>query len=129
MSLKLQELVLLGLLSASIHWIIARSLIMRWFWGRTRGWLAKLLACPACSGWWISIGLGALGLLPVQVSTTFGPNTLPNLALAVLLAGASGTFLTPVFEAVLLWGLAVSGIPLDPPAPPEPEELCARSEG
>lgn len=94
--MDLQQLVLLGILSSSIHWIIARSKIAKPLWSRAKGWLADLLACPACFGFWIGIflGLGGVQPYPGYVSVT-----------AVL-----AVFLTPVFEGALLWGLEVSSM-------------------
>ena len=106
LKIQLDALLTLGMLSAAVHWLVARSTIMQWFWSRMRGSMAKLLACPACSGWWISIGLGWLGIHPVVA---------PWVWLSAVLAGLLGIVLTPVFEALLLWGLAVSAIPQ--PAP------------
>lgn len=99
MTVDIAQLVVLGLLTASTHWLIARSEIARPLWSRTTGWLGALLRCPACSGWWIGLGLGAAGLHPVG-SGLF----------AWLMTGVLGTILTPIFESVLLWGLANSAI-------------------
>jgi hypothetical protein len=104
--IQLDSLLVLGMLSAAVHWFVARSLVMKWFWSRARGWLEKLLVCPACSGWWISLGFGALGVRPVVATWVW---------LSVALAGVLGIILTPVFEGLLLWGLAVSAI--EKPAP------------
>jgi hypothetical protein len=104
--IQLDMLVVLGILSAALHWFVARSRAMQWFWSRMQGRIGALLACPACSGWWISLGLGLLGVQPVVA-----PWVWPS----AILAGLLGIVLTPVFEALLLWGLAVSAIPQ--PAP------------
>jgi hypothetical protein len=88
----------LALSTAAIHWIIARSTIMRWFWDAV--WLPtfldELLACTACSGFWLGLGLGALGLRPFDTG---------HLWLDVLAAGGWNVVGMPVVEGVLLWGL------------------------
>jgi len=93
----------LGILTSSIHWIVARSEIMRPFWGlnwlpdgRVRGFLDGLLSCPACSGFWLGLGLGAAGLQPITVDF---------LPIDVLCSGLIAVWCTPVFEGVLLRGL------------------------
>jgi hypothetical protein len=90
------SLVLLGLLGSSIHWIVARSHIMRPFWGSPRlpMFLRNLLACAACSGFWLGLGLGSLGVRPASSGLA-----------GVLLSGLLGVFVVPVFEGALLWGL------------------------
>jgi hypothetical protein len=94
--MSLDALVLLGLLSAVIHWLIARANITHWFWGSPRlpTFLQHLLACAACSGFWIGLGLGIVGIQPIASGL-----------LGVLASGLLGVFTTPVFEGVLLWGL------------------------
>jgi hypothetical protein len=106
MRFDLNQLVLLGLLSASIHWIMARARITKRFW--SLGWwpvyggrsllaqlfVAKLLACAACSGFWIGLGLGYAGVRPIGAGW-----------LAVVASGLAGVLVTPVFEGALLWGL------------------------
>jgi hypothetical protein len=101
----LNQLVALGVLAASVHWIVARASVTRFFWSLAwwpeRGWLsvaksfvADLLACAACSGFWIGLGLGLAGVRPVGSGW-----------LSVLASGLVGVLTTPVFEGVLLWGL------------------------
>lgn len=108
MRLNLEHLVILGLLCASLHWLVARSLIFEWFWSRVTGWGQRLLSCPACSGFWIALGLGAAGLRPV---TGLGWLEIPA-------AGVLGIYLTPVVEGTLLWGLKRSSMDAEggPPA-------------
>jgi hypothetical protein len=112
MRLDLEALVLLGFLCSSIHWIVARSWITMPLWSRARGIFAKLLACASCTGFWLGLGLGAAGLRPVVSSWP----------IEILGAGLLGVFVTPVFEAVMLWGLAMTAIesenPNQPPSPP-----------
>lgn len=74
---------------------------MQWFWGRLKGGPAALLACPACSGFWIGLTLAVV----------LRPATSGTLWLDVLVNGFAGLYLTPVAEGVLLWGLATSEIP------------------
>ena len=109
-TINVGNLVLLGVVSASIHWLLARSYIFEWFWGRLRGFVEKLVTCAACSGFWIGIALGLGGVRPIQ-----------DVAWWAQIAGAGffGLWLTPVFEAVLLWGLSESQVLHFPsPAPP-----------
>jgi hypothetical protein len=99
--MKLDALLLLGLLSAAIHWIVARSKIMQWFWASPRlpVFVRELLECPACSGFWIGLGLGLAGVLPAGSGL-----------LGVLYSGLLGVLVTPVVEGVLLWGLSATKI-------------------
>jgi hypothetical protein len=107
----MRDLLVLGLLTASTHWLVARSEIARPLWSRARGWLAKLLACAGCSGWWLGLGYGALGLRPVSHGWR-----------GILVAGILGTILTPIFEALLIWGLDETAISVDGTVPePSPE--------
>jgi len=100
MHVDFAQLIALGLGTTALHWLIARAYILRWFWSRAHGMLARLLACAACSGFWLGLGLGAAGLRPVQAHP----------AIAILAAGVLGVVLTPIFEAVMLWGLDRSAI-------------------
>src|SRR3990167_9222418 len=100
MRLNLEHLVLLALLAGPLHWIVARSSITKPFWSRASGLADSLLRCAACSGVWIGLGFSALGVRPVT-----GPLVVEHLAAAVL-----GALLTPVVEAVLLWGIAMSAV-------------------
>lgn len=104
MLINWNNLVLLALLSTAIHWFVARSTIMHWFWRRAKGWFAKLLACPACSGFWLGCGLGYMGIQAVD-----GGNVVAEL----LINGAVALVLTPMVEAVFLLGLNASAIPLE----------------
>lgn len=99
------QLVLLGILTASIHWIAARASITKFFWSLNwwpeRGWgsvaksyVADLLACAACSGFWAGLGLGIAGVRPIGSGW-----------LSVLGSGLAGVLVTPVVEGILLWGL------------------------
>ena len=103
MSFAWSTLATLAILSATIHWIAARATIMRWFWGATwlPAWLDALLACPACSGFWLGLALGLAGLRPLATGHVW---------LDVLAAGLAGVWGTPVTEGVLLWGLDRSAI-------------------
>ena len=104
MLLETNELVALGLLTGTTHWIVARSEIARPLWSRARGWFAKLLACPACSGFWLGLGYGAAGITPLAV----GQSTFDIVA-----AGVLGVFTAPVAQAILLWALSVTALPTD----------------
>jgi hypothetical protein len=106
MQFNTDQLVLLGILTASLHWLIARASITKPFWD-FRWWptrfpvvtviglaLSMLLACASCSGFWIGLGFGIAGVRPIGEGV-----------LGVLASGCAGILLTPVFEGVLLWGL------------------------
>jgi hypothetical protein len=110
MILDLNALVVLGLLAATIHWIVARAKITRWFWslgwwpapgsiasGLVKELFAGLLACAACSGFWIGLGLGRVGVQPIGHGVV-----------GVLCSGLLGVVVTPVVEGVLLWGLSAT---------------------
>jgi hypothetical protein len=147
MILNLNALAILGLLSAVIHYVVARSKAMEWFWSlrwwpalrcqrcggrfiktrcdgrwRTahacpavgqqltieglplirdliRDFAAGLLACSACSGFWIGLGLGLAGVRP-----------LGHGLIGVICSGLLGVVSTPVVEGVLLWGLRATKI-------------------
>jgi hypothetical protein len=92
---------MLGLLAASIHWIVARARVTRGFWGALwlPGFLSELLACAACSGFWIGLALGVAGIQPIGHGFV-----------GVLLSGLLGVVATPVVEGVLLWGLSATKI-------------------
>jgi hypothetical protein len=101
MRLDLNTLATLGLFSAVIHWLVARARITRGFWGATwlPGWLSELLACAACSGFWIGLGLGLAGVRPLGYGL-----------IGVICSGLLGVVSTPVVEGVLLWGLRATKI-------------------
>lgn len=88
----------LAALAGTLHWIIARAKITKWFWGAA--WLPsffhELLSCPACSGFWLGLGLGFAGARPLATGHTW---------LDIAAAGVAGVLGTPVAQAVLLWGL------------------------
>lgn len=100
LTLDLEQLTIFGLLLASIHWLVARAEITRWFWSRVPGPIDALLRCPACSGFWLGAGLSPI------VHPISGSAWPQHLVLSCLL----GTFVTPVFEAVMLWGLERSAV-------------------
>jgi hypothetical protein len=112
MQIDLTQLVLLGVLSASLHWLIGRSEIARPLWSRAPGFLGRLLACAGCSGFWLSGIAWTLGVRVVALDARHG-----GLALGMVL----GVFVTPVFESVLLWGLRESAIEPEPDVAPPPE--------
>lgn len=101
MTVKLDDLLVLGILSAAIHWLIGRSEIAKPLWSRATGFWSRLLSCPACSGWWIGLGLGAAGLRPWLTGWV---------VLDIVDSAVMAMWLTPVFEAILLWGLDGSRI-------------------
>lgn len=99
MTIDLSQLFVLGLLCASTHWLIARSAVAKPLWSRARGFLAALLRCPACSGFWLGLGCVIIGLRPLGNGFVAGLTT-------VILAA----ILTPVFEGLMIWGLRESAI-------------------
>ena len=101
MTLDLHQLLLLGLLSTSVHWLVARSRVAQPLWSRARGLAGELLRCPACSGWWLGLALGALGCRPVGAQHRWAE---------VVLAGLLAVVVTPVVETVFLLGLQHSAI-------------------
>jgi hypothetical protein len=98
---SLTQLFFLGVLCAGAHWILGRSEIARPVWSRARGALAALLACAGCSGFWLGMLLALIGLRPFCTGW---------LVADTIAGGVLGTFVTPVFEGVLLWGLDRSAI-------------------
>lgn len=108
------QLVELGIILSSLHWLLARSRIMEPFWSRTTGWVARLLVCPACSGFWLGLAVPPLNGNGWEWR-------------ARLIQGFLGIWLTPIFEAALLWGLALSAIELD--EEPQPTEGSPGSSG
>ncbi len=111
LTLDVHQLVLLGLLSTAVHWIVGRSKVGRPLWSRAGGWFGALLACPACSGWWIGLGLGMAGLKPVGGLPHIGYDVA-----TIIVAGLLAVVITPVFEGIMLWGLERSAIPEEPAA-------------
>lgn len=104
MTIDFAQMLALGLLSASLHWIIARSKITKPLWSRAPGLLGDLLRCPACSGFWLGMALEAIGVRPLGGVRLF---------FAVLLTGVLGAALTPIFQAVMLWSLERTAIEED----------------
>ena len=101
----------LGLLTATLHWVFARSKIAEPFWklgwlpeGRVREFLDGLLSCPACSGFWLGLGLGAVGVRPMVTGYAW---------LDVVCAGLAGVYTTPVCQGVMLWGLRATTLSVD----------------
>lgn len=101
MSLNFQHVIILAILSAVLHWIFTRAEITRPLWSKLPPFLDKLARCPACSGYWIGWALGLAGVSPVD-----GFSWPASAALTALFA----VFLTPVTEAIMLWGLEHSAI-------------------
>jgi hypothetical protein len=93
----------LAILAAALHWLVARASITKPVWDAI--WLPEridsLLKCPACSGFWIGLGLGVAGIRPMATGHTW---------VDVLVSGALAMYGTPVAEAVMLWGLDRSKI-------------------
>ena len=107
MTLDLTQLFLLGLLTSTTHWLIARSEIAKPLWSRAHGWLGKLLACAGCSGFWLGGLFGGSGAAMPVLSTG---DLVVDVFAQTTFGALFGVFLTPVFEAVLLWGLRESAI-------------------
>ncbi len=93
----------LAVLSAAVHWLVGRAEITKPVWDAI--WLpariGNLLRCPACSGFWIGLGLGGVGVRPIVTGYWW---------VDVLAAGITAMYTTPVAEAVMLWGLERSRI-------------------
>jgi len=107
LELDIQQLLLLGLFCAALHWLLARAEITRFAWSRAPRWLDKLLRCPACSGWWLGTALGwTRWVTPVSVCSDSWLARAGESASTGLLA----IVLTPVLEALLLWGLERSAV-------------------
>jgi len=129
MTINFHQLALLALLGTAIHWLVARSQIMKWFWDLrwwpvkgTKRWppltsepifettpcirntlrelFSDLLACAACAGFWLGLVLG-IRIHPLHL----GPWWLDWLG-----AGLAGVVTVPILEGVLLWGLKASHI-------------------
>lgn len=103
MQLDASLLALLGLLTAAIHWLVARSAIARPLWSRATGWVDQLLRCVGCCAWWLGLALGAAGLRPVYSGW--------GRVADVLAAGLAAVAVAPVAEALILWGLGMSAMP------------------
>jgi hypothetical protein len=93
----------LWLFATAFHWTVARSTIMRWFWGASwlPSFLSELLECPACSGFWLGCALALIGLRPFTTGYAI---------LDIGVAGLLALLGVPVVEAILLWGLDRSAI-------------------
>ncbi len=108
MTLDLTQLVLFAIITTSLHWLIARSEIAKPLWSRTKGVLAKLLACPACSGFWLGGLVAGTGWV---VPVTFVDESVRDIwSLHAGIGAILGVFVTPVFEGLMLWGLERSAI-------------------
>lgn len=52
------RLVAFALVCTACYYLLARAELTRWFWGTLdRTWCGKLLRCPACTGFWLGLGL------------------------------------------------------------------------
>jgi ammonia channel protein AmtB len=101
LTLNFQHLVLLGIVTSTLHWLLARSKVAEPLWSRTTGQLDALLRCPSCSGFWLGLAAGTAGICPVEgTAKIYG----------VFAAGLLAMFITPIFESWLLWGLEHSRI-------------------
>ena len=103
MTFSWSVLTTLTILTGTLHWLMARAEITKWFWGSILmpKFLDSLLRCPACSGFWLGLGLGSLGVRPLVTGHAW---------IDVLAAGTAGLYGTPIAEAVLLWALDRSKI-------------------
>lgn len=101
MTISLHQLFFLGLLTASAHWLVARSKIAAPLWSRASGWFDQLLRCPACSGFWLGLALWFGGIHVVSARYRL---------IEIAANGLFALFLTPIFEGALLWGLRESAI-------------------
>lgn len=101
MTVDFPQLFIFGVLCAVLHWLAGRAEITKPLWSRAPGPLDRALRCPACSGFWLGLGLGLLGLRPVLIGHAFTD---------VLLTGLLGIFATPIFETGFLFALQRSRI-------------------
>lgn len=118
MTIDFHQLALLALLATALHWLVARSQIMRWFWN-LRWWpvarndygealppsalrelFSDLLACAACSGFWLGLVIG-LRVHPLHL----GPWWLDWFG-----AGLAGVVTVPILEGALIWSLRTTHI-------------------
>lgn len=109
MTVDLHQLVFLGLLTSSIHWIGARSEIARPLWSRYPRWLQKLSRCAACSGWWLGLLASMVGVHAVAAHYR---------VVEIVAGGLAGVFVTPIFEGAMMWGLRESAIEEEHPEQP-----------
>lgn len=131
MTIDFNQLALLALLGTSIHWLFARSAIMKWFWDlrwwprariahlsegtptrvisqdngllvpKLANFVYTLLACTACAGFWLGIAGGLIGMRPLEL----GPGWVN-----VISSGLAGIVTVPILEGLLVWGLRTTRI-------------------
>lgn len=116
MTIHLEQLFVLGVISTAVHWLIARSDIARPFWSRTSGWFEKLLRCPACSGFWLGSFITWGGVHPFGDALALGAPWWLWIVKSQL-AGLAAMVLTPIFEGVMVWGLRTSALAGEAPQP------------
>ena len=110
----MQALLAFGLIITFAYYLLARASLTRPLWSRYRGRLASLMACPACSGFWLGLAfshwcpsLSVNWYDNVPVETPF------EWAVGFLLSGLVGGALCGILYGALHWGLAVSSIEED----------------
>jgi hypothetical protein len=54
-------LALYPLICVAIFYLGSQALIMEWLWSRYPPRLDAFMSCPACTGFWLGLGCGALG--------------------------------------------------------------------
>lgn len=114
----ISDLLTLGVAGAAAHFLLYRALVTRWLWSRYPHRLDAFVACSACTGFWVGLGIGfywrwsgtdALGLHA----------DLPALPVA---AGAATMVVSPAVAWVQIAALERLGVPETETAPIEPTE-------
>lgn len=103
-SVRFDVLLIFSVLATALHWTVARAEITAPLWSRAHGWLGALLRCPACSGFWLGLGLYTCRVRPITFEA-FGWG--PEMAMH----GFLGLFVTPILEALFVTTLAIAAIP------------------
>lgn len=91
-----------------LYYIGARAEVTRFAWERYPDRLDKLARCPACSGFWIGLAVGARWDFPSW--TMHGPDILPYWVTAMLWGGVWGLLLTPVGMWILKRALEATSV-------------------
>lgn len=92
------NVLLLVSLVAAAFYLGDRALITSWLWSRYPRWLAAQRSCPACAGFWDTLGLAYL-LGALDLALPYHP---------VLLA-FSAVFWAPLAAGLMTHALAVAG--------------------
>jgi len=108
MTLDLSQLLLFSLLTTALHWLIARAEITRFAWSRAPRPIDRLLRCAGCSGFWLGGLVAGTGwAIPAAL---YNDSMRDAWTIHAAVGALLGVVVTPVVEAVLLWGLERSAI-------------------